>query len=479
MVQENCQSAIDSAESFSTTITSTATAMNATWPFVSIPDFTSKAKRLSELSGAYQISYAPIVYADEFPKWSAHTVKNIPAVYEEFLKVNDYNTTVDELVSRSVPLPWRLDVLDTFAGPKIIDPHDPETPIQLIGLRERIGFEGFFPAWQELKWMEPLYSLFQGTPTTNLELLNTGIEDAFATAIEFKIPAFDSYRHPVIDPVTLQLVRWESQTQMVQPIFKTIYNGKRSRKDLQMVGALNMFFDWQSLLSSLLSKTDIEDVVIVMGSTCSLLARPVTFLVTGDAVVEVGPDDLHDPRYDDLGHTVSLFELDLDAETRASIDEVAAQQIEATVEGGCISEVIMAIYPTEELEKSFYTGTAWKFSLGVAGAFLFTSAIFTIYDVLVKRRQNKVMERIIRQDKIVLNTFPKAIRDQLYRDSNQDERSKGSNQSQSTLFNNFDNNIFGSGQLAELYPSASVIFADIVGFTAWSSAREPNQVFKL
>jgi class 3 adenylate cyclase len=34
-------------------------------------------------------------------------------------------------------------------------------------------------------------------------------------------------------------------------------------------------------------------------------------------------------------------------------------------------------------------------------------------------------------------------------------------------------------QIADLYPSATVMFADIVGFTAWSSVREPSQVFKL
>jgi class 3 adenylate cyclase len=38
----------------------------------------------------------------------------------------------------------------------------------------------------------------------------------------------------------------------------------------------------------------------------------------------------------------------------------------------------------------------------------------------------------------------------------------------------------GAGEpLAELFPNVSVIFADISGFTAWSSAREPPQVFTL
>eukprot|EP00934_Nitzschia_sp_Nitz4_P002380 Nitzschia sp. Nitz4//scaffold18_size181773//137130//138176//NITZ4_001934-RA/size181773-protein2genome-gene-0.142-mRNA-1//-1//CDS//3329540068//2375//frame0 len=36
-----------------------------------------------------------------------------------------------------------------------------------------------------------------------------------------------------------------------------------------------------------------------------------------------------------------------------------------------------------------------------------------------------------------------------------------------------------SKPIAELFPSASVMFADIVGFTAWASEREPSQVFEL
>ena len=33
--------------------------------------------------------------------------------------------------------------------------------------------------------------------------------------------------------------------------------------------------------------------------------------------------------------------------------------------------------------------------------------------------------------------------------------------------------------IADLFPDTTVMFADIVGFTAWSSMREPSQVFQL
>ena len=33
--------------------------------------------------------------------------------------------------------------------------------------------------------------------------------------------------------------------------------------------------------------------------------------------------------------------------------------------------------------------------------------------------------------------------------------------------------------IADLFPKATVLFTDIAGFTAWSSSREPTQVFTL
>jgi class 3 adenylate cyclase len=41
-----------------------------------------------------------------------------------------------------------------------------------------------------------------------------------------------------------------------------------------------------------------------------------------------------------------------------------------------------------------------------------------------------------------------------------------------------DNNV-NCAPIADLYPETTVFFADIAGFTAWSSIRQPTQVFHL
>jgi class 3 adenylate cyclase len=40
-------------------------------------------------------------------------------------------------------------------------------------------------------------------------------------------------------------------------------------------------------------------------------------------------------------------------------------------------------------------------------------------------------------------------------------------------------NAENSKPIADLFPNCTVLFADIAGFTAWSSSREPAQVFTL
>jgi class 3 adenylate cyclase len=88
------------------------------------------------------------------------------------------------------------------------------------------------------------------------------------------------------------------------------------------------------------------------------------------------------------------------------------------------------------------------------------------------------MDRIMRQDLIVSDVFPSAIRDRLYKkrildtddDFNSDELPSMDFRTSA---------IIGKAPLADLFPNTTVVFADIVGFTAWSSAREPSQVFVL
>ena len=87
------------------------------------------------------------------------------------------------------------------------------------------------------------------------------------------------------------------------------------------------------------------------------------------------------------------------------------------------------------------------------------------------------MDRIMMQDQIVANIFPTAIRDRLYDGI---DKSNGNLADPLDLENETDGSRSKkSSPIADLFPNTTLVFSDISGFTAWSSAREPQQVFTL
>jgi Adenylate and Guanylate cyclase catalytic domain len=52
----------------------------------------------------------------------------------------------------------------------------------------------------------------------------------------------------------------------------------------------------------------------------------------------------------------------------------------------------------------------------------------------------------------------------------------GTNQTVSTAGGEF---VYGSAPIADFFQSTTILFSDLAGFTAWSSTKEPTQVFQL
>ena len=213
-----------------------------------------------------------------------------------------------------------------------------------------------------------------------------------------------------------------------------------------------------------------------------------TYVINGLNTEKIGEGDHHETAYDEYEIVIPLLKMDID---EATLSENV----------GCLPELTFTLYPSKQFEESFYTNEAAFFTTGVVAIFAFTTLVFMLYDFSVRKRQTKVMERIIRQDKLVSNVFPAAIRDRLY--GNEDNQKK-TNEDSSPNIDGIDDEIFGAAPLADLFPSASIIYMDIsgkvhaeivhllsqpssrdtssicsIGFTAWSSAREPPQVFML
>jgi class 3 adenylate cyclase len=81
--------------------------------------------------------------------------------------------------------------------------------------------------------------------------------------------------------------------------------------------------------------------------------------------------------------------------------------------------------------------------------------------------------------------FPEAIRDRLLEQQDTDNAAKSRNikgflsADKSELNTDTKSLLFGAKPIADLFPETTILFADIVNFTAWSSVRDPSQVFTL
>jgi class 3 adenylate cyclase len=84
--------------------------------------------------------------------------------------------------------------------------------------------------------------------------------------------------------------------------------------------------------------------------------------------------------------------------------------------------------------------------------------LLVVYDRLVTKRQERTKNAALR---VVSSLFPSSVQDKVL---------KGAYEGGSNDHSNL---------IASFFPETTVMFADISGFTAWASTREPTQVFQL
>jgi class 3 adenylate cyclase len=242
-------------------------------------------------------------------------------------------------------------------------------------------------------------------------------------------------------------------------------------------------------------------VDILLENSCG---QTFTYKVVGKEMLLVAEGDAHEEEFSDMMIS-STFE-DYDAIVRLSSPPTASL-ILATEPDYC--RYRFRVHATSELEAEYKTNSPKIFAAMAAAIFLFTSAFFIAYDCLVVRRQQKVMENARRSNAIVSSLFPKSFMNRLY-----EENASTTNHNQGSIFGKNDRcltcsesgsantrkqthrtpktvprpftvedaplpEVESSEPMADLFPETTVMFLDIAGFTAWSSEREPAQVFTL
>jgi hypothetical protein len=224
--------------------------------------------------------------------------------------------------------------------------------------------------------------------------------------------------------------------------------------------------------------------VIVFENECN---PTFTFQIDGPDVTYVGRGDLHNPKYDHL--EVSSWLNDL------SDFSTGGRKYTGVPLDTDFCPFFLRVFPSQDMEDDYTTNDAVIFTVAAVAIFVFTSFMFLLYDYLVERRQSKVMKTAVQTSAIVSALFPSNVRDRLfpteeetpmrharYLHLNRNRKSTESflrDGSPSDNMENVADTSRASRPIADLFPEATVMFADIAGFTAWSSTREPSQVFIL
>ena len=127
---------------------------------------------------------------------------------------------------------------------------------------------------------------------------------------------------------------------------------------------------------------------------------------------------------------------------------------------------IVTVYPSKSLRKDYSNNKDIIYTAVVIISFLFTFAIFSIYDCFVGARQRKTMETALRTTRIISNLFPAAVRARLLEDAAQHPQDKSlvtgvkkNHQQQEERLDSSSTSTSGE-PIADLFPSATIMFAE-------------------
>ena len=126
------------------------------------------------------------------------------------------------------------------------------------------------------------------------------------------------------------------------------------------------------------------------------------------------------------------------------------------------------LYPSITFVKSFDSNVAAFAAATVGATFILVALIFAAYDYMVHSRNKKITAVAERSNAVVRSLFPETVRDRLMEGSDQNAVSKLKDGESA-------DGASKSRPIADLFPETTIMFADIAGFTAWASTREPCQ----
>lgn len=489
--KNNAISSLAVLESLSKTVTSLAMFANESWPLISLPHFEIRASDYLDISGAQQIAFAPIVQEEEREPWEAYTT-----AHQDWIQ-DGLDLEYELVMSRQEP------EIEAEASSSI----DENTEVATPGTNMN-GFASIGKAQpiQETVWAYeekthrpatatnkgPYIPLWQSYPAprnsfvVNYNLLSSPVftELIYTATVKRRAVLSDIIDNFVLFG-TSQSVAIDPKSVVIQPIFSSFDANSNT------VGFMVVVIPWYIYFNDVLSK-GANSVICVLRNSCG---EDFSYEVSGPEATFLGVGDFHDPNWDHM-EVSSQFATLQDTNGPGQYHSLNHQ-----VESMC--NFSLHVYPSQAMHDSFESATPIYITLAVVGIFAFTTLVFLLYDVLVQRMQSKVVATALKTTAIVTSLFPAQVHERLFESAVADHSSSSAmNQAPKYRLRSYlsdeekqqqqqekkrekrgtsvrQSASEKSAPIADLFPECTVMFCDIAGFTAWSSVREPSQVFVL
>jgi len=479
---------LEASDAFVASITSLAAATNQQWPFVVVPDFAIRAEKIRSLVNAVYVSTYNVVQPNERGEWERFTAKHGESM------VNESIAAIEAFNGADWPIVWNYTLWDVIHS---YDEFEKENPGEF-----GIDSKGpWLPMWQTQPTIsyEPPYNWDLSSSPSGASMNTTACRKLMDT---HKVTITDAYliSHPddveryendkdEVEWIRNYLLDDEEPMEPISDIFYPILEDANrlikvgnETDETDVVGIFSIAIYWRDTIKNILPYGS-NGVIAVFENPCN---PTFTYQINGPNVVFLGAGDFHDEKYNKFAIGKHIHDLGYWAMT-----DTLYSGIELDDE---FCPFKITIYPSEIFEKQHITRTPSFFAAVTVIIFAVTALTFIIYDFWVERRQKVVMKTAMTTAKLVNSLFPDIVIDQML--PSLDDVSVGAysqpKKLQSFLNNRSGENTFEdidarteldyhhhSKPIAELFPDTTVCFADIAGFTAWSSVREPSQVFVL
>ena len=424
-----------SCSDFSDQLTAASLEQGAEWPFFTFEYFDVLAKNVQKQTGTIGVWMLPLVTEEQKGNWTVYSIMNkgwfkglefSPVIYSADLATGE--------------------LLFEYPGP-----YGPVWQIDPLPANNMMNFDFISDAGAG----QPLKDSIDHSA-----ILGEGVFTA-------------NFPYELITPIWPQASEVVTDTSepfsaYVQAIYDNFNTTTR-----RLVAAAQFTIPWGSFFTNAMPDS-VRGIHLVLDSTCD---TSMTWEFQGSKAVFMGVGDLHDPSYDSLTY-------------EAELDIYGNKELARSMQ---LCSHTLRLYPTSSFEESYTSNRPLISTVVVGAVFILIISAFIAYDSFQRRRNTKVILNAANSNALVMSLFPSNIRDRLLTPVD----AKGKKSTGLSTYRNDKNNLKSfldadqdaaealeteggtRRSIADFFLETTIMFADITNFTAWSSVREPADVFTL